>query len=122
MTKQEFETIANVEVNDEQYEHIEALYMSSSLDKYNFVKSIKSFLLSLPKEEKKIAVLNVVDNSGSYITPNGCWYHLVDVEVIKDELSIRTGKRTVKVKIIDNTYRLGYECDGMLKLMEVEVV
>lgn len=41
MMKHEFEAVAKRTVTDEQYKAIEALYMESTLDKYEFVKSIK---------------------------------------------------------------------------------
>lgn len=53
MMKSEFENLAGREVTDEQYKAIETLYMSSNLEKAEFVKSIKAMLKSIPKPEKK---------------------------------------------------------------------
>ena len=41
MMKSEFENLAGREVTDEQYRAIETLYMSSNLEKTEFVKSMK---------------------------------------------------------------------------------
>lgn len=50
MMKSEFENLAGREVTDEQYRAIETLYMSSNLEKTEFVKSI-----------------NTVDNAGKQV-------------------------------------------------------
>lgn len=108
MLKQEFETIAKVTVSPKQYEVINALYMESDLDKYDFVKGIKKILDSFPKQEKKrIVTITTTDKSGYETTPNGCYYHLVDYELI--DISVKTGK--IQLKKIDGSYRLGYSFD-----------
>ena len=104
MMHSEFEEIAKVKVSAEQYEAIETLYMASSLNKVDFVKSISGMLKSLVNEKPEIVTINVTDRSGYYITPNGCWHHLMDAIVIKRELSIATGKETIVVKKIEDSY------------------
>ena len=44
MMKSEFESLAGRNVTDEQYKAIETLYMSSNLEKAEFVKSIRTML------------------------------------------------------------------------------
>ena len=53
MMKSEFENLAGREVTDEQYRAIETLYMSSNLEKTEFVKSMKPILKNIPQPEKK---------------------------------------------------------------------
>lgn len=48
MMKSEFESLAGRNVTDEQYKAIETLYMSSNLEKAEFVKSIRTMLKSIP--------------------------------------------------------------------------
>lgn len=48
MMKSEFENLAGREVTDEQYRAIETLYMSSNLEKTEFVKSMKPILKNIP--------------------------------------------------------------------------
>lgn len=78
MMKSEFESLAGRNVTDEQYKAIETLYMSSNLEKAEFVKSIRTMLKSIPQPEKKkdIKRMAVRDRSGYRKTPNGCYYHL----------------------------------------------
>lgn len=78
MMKYEFENLAGRKVTDEQYRAIETLYMSSNLEKAEFVKSIKTMLKSIPQPEKKkdIKRMAVRDRSGYRKTPNGCYYHI----------------------------------------------
>ena len=80
MMKSEFENLAGREVTDEQYKAIETLYMSSNLEKTEFVKSIKAMLKSIPKPEKKkdIKRMAVRDRSG-------CVWILTDSMYIKAE-------------------------------------
>lgn len=74
MMKNEFEALAKREVTDEQFEAIEKLYMSSTLDKQDFVKSIRPMLKTIPEpeKEKNIKKMCVRDRSGFRKTPNGC--------------------------------------------------
>ena len=88
MTKQEFETIAKRTVTAEQYKAIETLYMNSDLDKYEFVKSIKKTLDTIP-EEKKINKIIV----GVKAMPNGTWM-VYEAEIIN--VNIKKGKIEVK--------------------------
>lgn len=88
MTKQEFETIAKRSVTSEQYKAIETLYMSSNLDKYDFVKSIKTMLKAMPEEKKIKKVIIAVKEM-----PNGT-YMTYEAEVIG--CSIATGKMLVR--------------------------
>lgn len=53
MMKSEFESLAGRAVTDEQYKAIETLYMSSNLEKAEFVKSIRTTLKSIPQPERK---------------------------------------------------------------------
>ncbi|MDO4331782.1 MAG: hypothetical protein Q4C58_03750 [Eubacteriales bacterium] len=96
MMKSEFENLAGRKVTDEQYEAIEKLYMSSSLNKRDFVKSIRPMLKTIPepKKEKNIKKMCVRDRSGCRKTPNGCWYHIEYVELV--DVDIKTGKYIIK--------------------------
>ena len=108
MLRSEFETLAKRTVTDEQYTYIEGLYMESNLDKYNFIKSIKNLLSSIPEEtEKTILTMGIRDRSGHYWTPNRCWRHTVKVELV--DVDIRMGKSIVR--IIPGSYELGYGID-----------
>ena len=51
MMKSEFESLAGRNVTDEQYKAIETLYMSSNLEKAEFVKSIRTMLKSIPQPD-----------------------------------------------------------------------
>nr|WP_317362505.1 hypothetical protein [uncultured Blautia sp.] len=88
MMKYEFESLAGRNVTDEQYKAIETLYMSSNLEKVEFVKSIRTMLKSIPQPEKKkdIKRMAVRDRSGYRKTPNGCYYH---IEFKKQEEAIQ---------------------------------
>ena len=96
MMKHEFEALAKREVTDEQFEAIEKLYMSSTLNKQDFVKSIRPMLKTIPEleKEKNIKKMCVRDRSGCRKTPNGCYYHIVYVELV--DVDIKTGKFIVK--------------------------
>lgn len=118
MMKQEFEKIAKVEVTNEQYAAIEKLYMESSLQKAEFIKTIKPMLKTLRKPEKKEGIVRIAvsDNSGYMVTPNGCWHHVIKAELI--DIDIATGK--IKVRKIPNTYELSNEFD--FTEMQVEFI
>lgn len=92
MMKHEFEELAKRKITDGQFEAIEKLYMSSTLNKQDFVKSIGSMLKSIPEpeKEKNIKKMCVRDRSGYRKTPNGCWYHIEYVEMV--DVDIKTGK------------------------------
>lgn len=108
MMKHEFEALAKRTVTDEQYKMIEALYMDSDLDKYEFVKSIKEMLKSIPeKVERKILTVLWRDKGGYCTTPNGCYYHTIKAELL--DVDIKTGQRTARK--IPNSYELGYSFD-----------
>lgn len=89
MMKSEFESLAGRNVTDEQYKAIETLYMSSNLEKAEFVKSIRTMLKSIPQPEKKkdIKRMAVRDRSGYRKTPNGCYYHIEYVELVDKQLA-----------------------------------
>jgi len=113
MMKEEFEKIAKTEVTDGQYEAIEKLYTECKLDKFDFVKSIRPLIKHLKEiniKPPRIVIVEMPDNSGHYTTPNGCWEHLIDCEVVKETtFNISTGKTTKPVvKKIPKSYRLGY--------------
>ena len=84
MMKSEFENLAGREVTNEQYRAIETLYMSSNLEKAEFVKSIRTMLKSIPQPERKKDIKRMVvrDRSGYRKTPNGCYYHIEYVELV----------------------------------------
>ena len=71
MMKSEFENLAGREVTNEQYRAIETLYMSSNLEKAEFVKSIRTMLKSIPQPERKKDIKRMVvrDRSGYRKTP-----------------------------------------------------
>lgn len=96
MNKFEFENLSGRSVTEEQYKAIEILYMSSNLEKTEFVKSMKSILKSIPqlKKEKDIKRMLVRDHSGFIKTPNGCYFHIKYVEVV--DIDINTGKYIIK--------------------------
>lgn len=96
MMKSEFESLAGRNVTDEQYKAIETLYMSSNLEKAEFVKSIRTMLKSIPQPEKKKDIKRMVvrDRSGYRKTPNGCYYHIEYVELV--DIDIKTGKYIIK--------------------------
>lgn len=96
MMKSEFENLAGREVTDEQYRAIETLYMSSNLEKTEFVKSMKPILKNIPQPEKKKDIKRMVvrDRSGYRKTPNGCYYHIEYVELV--DIDIKTGKYIIK--------------------------
>lgn len=95
MMKDEFEKLAGREVTEEQYKAIETLYISTNMNKQDFVKSIKPVLKAIPQPERKkdIKRMCVRDRSGYRKTPNGCYYHIVYVELV--DIDIRTGKYVV---------------------------
>lgn len=88
MTKNEFEKIAKRNVTDEQYKAIETLYMASDLDKYEFTKSIKGLLKSIPEENNSEKLIIGVKQM-----PNGTWL-TYEAELI--DFNIETGKVEVK--------------------------
>ena len=96
MMKSEFENLAGRAVTNEQYRAIETLYMSSNLEKTEFVKSMKPILknISQPEKKKDIKRMVVRDRSGYRKTPNGCYYHIEYVELV--DIDIKTGKYIIK--------------------------
>lgn len=96
MNKFEFENISGISVTDDQYKAIEILYMSSDLEKAEFVKSMKPMLKTIPqlKKEKDIKRMLVRDHSGFIKTPNGCYFHIKYVELL--DIDIKTGKYIIK--------------------------
>ena len=70
MMKSEFENLAGREVTNEQYRAIETLYMSSNLEKAEFVKSIRTMLKSIPQPERKKDIKRMVvrDHSGEWLS------------------------------------------------------
>lgn len=96
MLKSEFESLAGRAVTNEQYRAIEILYMSSNLEKAEFVKSMRPMLKNIPQSEKKKDIKRMVvrDHSGFRKTPNGCYYHIEYVELV--DIDIKTGKYIIK--------------------------
>lgn len=88
MTKNEFEKIAKRTVTNEQYRAIETMYMESNLDKYEFTKSIKELLKSIPEENKTEKLIIGVKQM-----PNGTWL-TYEAELI--DINLETGKVEVK--------------------------
>jgi hypothetical protein len=88
MTKSEFEAIAKRTITNDQYKAIETLYMSSNLDKIEFVKSIKNMLKAIPEEKNTKKVIIAVAQM-----PNGT-FATYEAEVIDYDIS--TGKVLVK--------------------------
>jgi hypothetical protein len=96
MLKSEFESLAGRAVTNEQYRAIEILYMSSNLEKAEFVKSMRPMLKNIPQPEKKKDIKRMVvrDHSGFRKTPNGCYYHIEYVELV--DIDIKTRKYIIK--------------------------
>lgn len=100
MMKSEFENLAGRAVTDEQYRAIEILYMSSNLEKVEFVKSMRPMLKNIPQPEKKKDIKRMVvrDHSGFRKTPNGCYYHMFYIHArmrkrrLQGEKTEKTGK------------------------------
>lgn len=109
MMKHEFEKLAKRSVTDEQFRAIHELYMASDLDKYEFVKSVKGLLKTIPEEktERKILTISTVDNSWCEYTPNGCYIHTVKAELV--DVDIKSGKFLLRK--IPDSYELGYSVD-----------
>ena len=106
MMKSEFENLAGREVTDEQYRAIETLYMSSNLEKTEFVKSMKPILKNIPQPERKKDIKRMVvrDRSGYRKTPNGCYYHIEYVELV--DIDIKTGQQRKSLRTIRPRRRL----------------
>lgn len=108
MMKSEFESIAGRPVTSDQYHHIEQLYYESDLNKYDFVKSIKPLLKSIPVPVSRSQLVMAVHNAyGDMLTPNHAYYMTVKVELI--DVNIKTGKRTVKA--IPGSFDFRTSCD-----------
>lgn len=108
MMKSEFEQISGRTVTPEQYHHIEQLYLDSTMNKYDFIKSIKGMLKTIPEQVNyPVLVMAVHNQYGDTRTPNHAYYMTVKVNLIN--VDIRTGKRTVKV--IPNSFEcmIGYD-------------
>lgn len=88
MMKHEFEAIAKRTVTNEQYKAIEALYMESNLNKFDFVKSIKHMIDSIPEQTNRQKVV-----VGVKAMPNGTWMNY-EAEIVN--VNIKTGKIEVK--------------------------
>lgn len=87
MTKQEFEKIAGYEVTLKDYtEIIEPMYMSTNLNKQDFVKTINKKTFQRKREPNKITV-------GVKVMPNGTWM-VYEGDLI--DVNIKTGKAKVK--------------------------
>lgn len=96
MMKVEFERLAGIEVTNETYETIiEPMYMATNLSKADFIKTLNLKQLAKKKEHNPILKrMGVRDKSWSKVTPNGCYYWIEWVELVK--VDIKTGKFTVK--------------------------
>lgn len=88
MMKSEFEKLAGRTVTGEQYKAIEALYMESTLDKLDFVKSMKAMLKSIPEQHANSRII-----IGVKPMPNGTWM-TYEAELV--DVNIATGKTIVK--------------------------
>ena len=107
----EFMELAGYEVSYEDYHNIiEPMYLAvpETVSKMEFINMLDKKRFAVKHEKKPlIKTMSIRDNSGYRKTPNGCYYHLVDVEIM--DINIRTGK--IKVKVIEDSYRLGYDYD-----------
>lgn len=121
MMKHEFEELAKIRVTSADYDNIiEPMYMATNMSKADFIKTLnlKFFASRVPAEPKNIKKMLVRSRDGSRITPNGCWYYIEYVELVK--VDIRTGKYIVKPlededlrKIVEqgNSLDLAYDFD-----------
>ncbi len=108
MLHTELEAKAKRSFTVDQYNLINSLYSETNLSQTDFIKSMKKVFQAMPEQvEKKILTMAVRNKIGDYRTPNGCWLNTVKVTL--EDVSIATGKVTVKV--IPNTYDNVYECD-----------
>mgnify|MGYP001851623277 CR=1 FL=1 len=94
MLKTEFEKMVGRTISDTQYKAIELLYMASDMDKFDFAKSMKKVVLSIPENKKKDIKRMCVRVSGYRKTPNQCWFYIKYVELV--DIDIKTGKYIVK--------------------------
>ena len=96
MMKQEFEELAKVKVTEEVYSKvIEPMYLATDIPKREFIKLLNLKALAIQESrEKDIKKMCVRDRSGYMKTPNGCYYHIVYVELV--DVDIKTGKFIVK--------------------------
>ena len=111
MLYQEFIDLCGYDVSYEDYTSvIEPMYMvvPDSVSKKDFISMLnKKHFEVKNKSPQLIKVMSIKDNSGFWKTPNGCYYHLVNVEVV--DINIKTG--IITVKVIDDSYHLGYSYD-----------
>jgi len=121
MMKHEFEKLAGRTVTAEQFDAIEKLYTDSELNKYEFVKSIRAMLKSIPQQEnenkKTIIMIGIKGDSGFYATSNGWRYHTKLAELIG--VNIATGQ--IQVKIIENSYDTRCKSHEMEYIRDCEV-
>ena len=103
MMQVEFERLVGREVTGEQYRLIEELYMQSNLSKQDFAKSMKKVV----KRCSRTYTMAVNDRSGHYRTPNECYIHSVQVELL--DVSVATG--AVKVRVVPDSYEMKYSVD-----------
>lgn len=87
MTKQEFEKIAGYDVTFEDYTKIiEPMYMATTLNKQDFVKTLNKKTFAKKREPNRVTV-------GVMVMPNGTW---MTYEGDLINVNIRTGKAKVK--------------------------
>ena len=104
--KQEFETLANIEVTEEIYTTvIKPMYLATNLSKQDFIKTLNlNFFKKNTTKEIVIKSISITDNSGYRKTPNDCYYHIEYVELV--DIDIATGKVLVRKLSEENKRKL----------------
>ena len=106
MMKQEFEKIAGYEVSTEDYNNtIEPMYMATSMNKQEFVKTLNRKQFEKKHEPQTVKV-------GVKMMPNGTWM-TYDAELIK--VDIKTGKTIVRRTSENHCYaEINFDVNALL--------
>ena len=96
MMYSEFQELAGYEVEYKTYkEVIEPMYNAVTLNKQDFIKTLNRAALEKKKEKEKIIKKMLVRNRMcERKTPNGCYYYIQYVELVRVDLA--TGKLIIK--------------------------
>ena len=96
MMYSEFQELAGYEVEYKTYkEVIEPMYNAVTLNKQDFIKTLNRAALEKKKEKEKIIKKMLVRNRmWERKTPNGCYYYIQYVELVRADLA--TGKLIIK--------------------------
>ena len=96
MMYSEFQELAGYEVEYKTYkEVIEPMYNAVTLNKQDFIKTLNRAALEKKKEKEKIIKKMLVRNRmWERKTPNGCYYYIQYVELVRVDLA--TGKLIIK--------------------------